>query len=419
MTAEVLIMNKGAVALAADSAVTIGSSKVYNSANKLFALTKLHPVGIMIYGNAELMGLPWETLIKHYRQSVLGKRSFPKLEEYAEDFVRFLKTTSFVLPAYEERYLRDLFTFQIMKVRDALVSSLQELSKTKGDFTAAEARSALQKAIDDRLTSIAEKPFIDGGTDRKAIGLVTRNKVIFDKAVATVLEKVPVSPAQLAALKKLCGLSLYKRAFFGSSGIVITGFGETEIFPEFVCLQIEGRIGGFLKCWTAQKGAVTQQQSAWIVPFAQKEMVSTFMNGVHPEIDQAIFVTLGYLFEGLPELLQPTESPQKKAALKKKLVKLLSDFQTQIGKYAKTNFVDKILDSVQALPKDELASMAEALVNLTSFKRRVTLDTETVGGPIDVAVISKGDGFVWIKRKHYFEPNLNQMFLTNYQRGLA
>lgn len=66
------------------------------------------------------------------------------------------------------------------------------------------------------------------------------------------------------------------------------------------------------------------------------------------------------------------------------------------------------------LPKDELAAMAESLVNLTSFKRKVTLERETVGGPIDVAVISKGDGFVWIKRKHYFKPELNPQFLSKY-----
>jgi len=29
--------------------------------------------------------------------------------------------------------------------------------------------------------------------------------------------------------------------------------------------------------------------------------------------------------------------------------------------------------------------------------------TETVAGPIDVAIISKGDGLIWIKRKHYFD----------------
>jgi len=48
--------------------------------------------------------------------------------------------------------------------------------------------------------------------------------------------------------------------------------------------------------------------------------------------------------------------------------------------------------------QDELAAMAESLVNLTSFKRKVSMEAETVGGTIDVAVISKGDGFIWIKR---------------------
>jgi hypothetical protein len=58
--------------------------------------------------------------------------------------------------------------------------------------------------------------------------------------------------------------------------------------------------------------------------------------------------------------------------------------------------------------------VAEALVNLTSFKRRVTMDAETVGGPVDVCVITKGDGLVWIKRKHYFNPELNHSFFKNY-----
>jgi len=54
--------------------------------------------------------------------------------------------------------------------------------------------------------------------------------------------------------------------------------------------------------------------------------------------------------------------------------------------------------------------------SLTSFKKKVSMEQETVGGPIDVAVISKGDGFIWIKRKHYFKPELNQQFFANYYR---
>ena len=60
--------------------------------------------------------------------------------------------------------------------------------------------------------------------------------------------------------------------------------------------------------------------------------------------------------------------------------------------------------------------MAESLVSLTSLKRRATGKLETVGGPIDVALITKGDGFVFTQRKHYFDPNLNPAFAHNYFR---
>src|SRR5262249_6201751 len=78
--------------------------------------------------------------------------------------------------------------------------------------------------------------------------------------------------------------------------------------------------------------------------------------------------------------------------------------------------VTSILTGVLNLPLEELASMAESLVNLTSFKRRITPDAETVGGPIDVAVISKSDGFIWIRRKHYFDAKQNPHFIANYYK---
>jgi len=73
--------------------------------------------------------------------------------------------------------------------------------------------------------------------------------------------------------------------------------------------------------------------------------------------------------------------------------------------------------NVASLPKDELGAMAESLVNLTKFKRRVSIERETVGGPIDVAVITKGDGFVWMKRKHYFDAGLNPRFIARISKG--
>ena len=79
------------------------------------------------------------------------------------------------------------------------------------------------------------------------------------------------------------------------------------------------------------------------------------------------------------------------------------------------SFTNPILNIVSSLPKDELADMAETLVSITSFMRRVSSNLETVGGPIDVAVISKKDGFVWINRKHYFQPEKNYHFFNQKQ----
>lgn len=80
------------------------------------------------------------------------------------------------------------------------------------------------------------------------------------------------------------------------------------------------------------------------------------------------------------------------------------------------DYVSPVLDVVASLPKDELGSMAESLVTLTSLKRRISMEHETVGGPVDVAVITKGDGLIWTQRKHYFDPALNQQFFANYYR---
>jgi hypothetical protein len=66
MTAEIAVLNKSAVALAADSAVTIGrppNSKIYNTVNKIFELSSVHPVGIMIYGSLDFVGMLMNPLI--------------------------------------------------------------------------------------------------------------------------------------------------------------------------------------------------------------------------------------------------------------------------------------------------------------------------------------------------------------------
>ena len=102
MTAEVIILNSTGVAMAADSAVTIGGTKIFNTAIKLLALSKTQPVGVMIYGNAGLIGVHWETLIKLYRAQ-LKNTQMDKLEDYSDDFLKYIARRKDLFPDALER----------------------------------------------------------------------------------------------------------------------------------------------------------------------------------------------------------------------------------------------------------------------------------------------------------------------------
>lgn len=84
LTAVIGILNKNAVAIAADSAVTVSGNsgrKIYNTANKIFTLSKYHPVSVIVYNSANFITTPWEIIIKLYRNE-LKEKSFPSLQDY-------------------------------------------------------------------------------------------------------------------------------------------------------------------------------------------------------------------------------------------------------------------------------------------------------------------------------------------------
>lgn len=83
----------------------------------------------------------------------------------------------------------------------------------------------------------------------------------------------------------------------------------------------------------------------------------------------------------------------------------------ETGRFAiRRPVLDEVRDLVQAMPKREVAEFAESLVAMTAVRRKMSLQSETVGGPVDVAVMSRHEGFVWVKRKHYFPLDLNPRY---------
>lgn len=124
MTAEIAVMNREAIALATDSAVTSSLTPVTKtspSANKLFSLSNNHPVGIMVYGNAMFMGIPWESIIKEYRKNV-PERGFDTVREYANDFVSVLNCNSIRFPdGFEADYIEAFVVTFLLDLRNQII----------------------------------------------------------------------------------------------------------------------------------------------------------------------------------------------------------------------------------------------------------------------------------------------------------
>lgn len=149
-------------------------------------------------------------------------------------------------------------------------------------------------------------------------------------------------------------------------------------------------------------------------------MIQRFMEGVDPAFLNYSSASIEEsMYQFGKEILDTLglSNPERTEILQNISAKHTEDYSKRATEFRNKYFVDFIMDAVEHLPKEELASMAESLVSLTSLKRRVSLEQETVGGPIDVAVISKGDGFIWIKRKHYFDPTLNAGYFERQRPG--
>ncbi len=442
MTAEIAIMNKMAVALAADSAVTMGS-KIYNSVNKLFMLSKHEPVGIMVYGNAGFMGVPWETIIKLYRDD-LGNETKPSLNEYADEFIDFIITEFIGTEDDQRENFLNLVGNKFMKVWRALVVSEPEylhiifnkIEEKYGDkFSEADEderqRILMNFIVEDKCRELTERveKIWNKISKEDCNELYTKYKDLIEE-LFKIFEDFPLSEDSFEHLKKIAIYSFYESA----SGIVIAGFGTDEIFPSICSHNIAGVVNNNLK-YKLNKDeteAIDKNSSACIIPFAQHEMVDAFLEGVTPTYHDESKKYLKKIFDDFPlrilEIIdgindsvdKPTIDivKDKIEEIKEEGTNLIEDYNKFMVGYKEDNLND-ILDACRSLPKDEMASMAESLVHITSLKRKYTYgEVESVGGAIDVAVISKGDGFVWIKRKHYFNPELNHHFFKKYYSKL-
>ena len=412
MTAEIAVANKWGVALAADSAVTVEQfhkgrlrEKVYNSANKLFSLSKFRPVGAMIYNTVSLAGTPWETVIKSARFE-LARNECDYLQHYADFLFDFVTDNN---DLFQSDSVSQAFTYNVYRI---LYRVYKDEKTSRTSFIA---------NMDKEISKLENSQSIDGMDADFERHILTHYRKEIDDAKDIVLH-AGVKTGTKRKIDRLVQLSFVKKSLLRDySGIVVCGFGRKEVFPTLTEYYCDGIVCGKPRFWKKHENKISAYNGSFVLPFADTEIIDTLMRGVNPKFqrkyNQEAIKTITALTKDLIDQITELTDDQKRHYIRnatQPVVNAFRAFTTEMTKYREEEYADQIQRTIDVLPLSELATVAETFLNASQIHKRVNPEAETVGGPVDVAVISKGDGFVWIKRKHYFKEELNKTYFQKY-----
>lgn len=410
-------MNRLAVVLAADSATTVTQwtehgpePRYFKGANKIFQLSDHQPVGLMIFDAADILRVPWEIVVKSFR-SDLGSKSFNHLPDYASEFFAFLQSNVRLFPStIQKEFLVDAARSAALKI-----TMRRDFEERDEDRIAENNRRAAERRtwVDQQPNHPALPPEaieeIVAATVDDAIAAIEAWREAFGQAF----------PDDIAAFARGAIIDVLKSpaAHLSTTGLVFAGFGDHDVFPRFVEYKSCGVLASRHIAIDGEHVEITHDTPAWLASFAQTAMSDTFSLGLNEEVYRSVMVTVD---EGIRNLLAEVipasgGNPEAIPDLAQRIDNARQSVARAILDHSKNEHAIPLRRVLGVLPVNEMAELAETLINLQSLKEKVTKNSETVGGPVDVAVITKSEGLVWIKRKHYFDPNLNSRYLARQQ----
>lgn len=154
----------------------------------------------------------------------------------------------------------------------------------------------------------------------------------------------------------------------GLLGLLVSGYSAKADQPEIYSFELT--LGG---CVGPTPEVENTTGASW---WGQPEAITRVMRG-HSQFLPQVLIDLGVD----PNQAQP--------------------FTDEIAKRVHHQLVEP------AMPIQDAVDLAEFLVRLTIEFVRFCPGDATVGGPIEIAAVTKHEGFKWVRRKHYFDSKLN------------
>ena len=426
MTAEIAILNRTAVALAADSIVTLSGttgSKTYDSAEKIFELSRFRPIGLMVYNNAELIRIPLEILAREFREEISDE--FARLTQVWPRFRRFLLGVC-AESEFEDSttQFESLIDTELENLRMTFLNAVMVRAGEDGQQSAEVLERYLEEAIDrvienadaDRMPNFLEDVSLEEFTEQ--YGAIT-NRLVERRLVPFVqgLTGRAVDDRLRERFHALAfSLVRSRKRSPAFTGLVFAGFGRDDRFSSLHSVEIDGIYYNQVRVIEDRQVDIDRHgETAAIVPLAQKDMPERFIYGIDQAFEEKLRKIAADLTAQVLEQATDTFDEGEREQIETAAIeRFMNSIENQ-----KERAATELRSVVNHLSKKELGEVAYSLVELTSRKRRYSSEMETVGGPIDVAILTRNEGFIWVRRKRYFDVELNPAYMERLNQAMA
>ncbi|MBO1769912.1 hypothetical protein [Agrococcus sp. TF02-05] len=128
-----------------------------------------------------------------------------------------------------------------------------------------------------------------------------------------------------------------------------------------------------------------------------------------PALEQVLPQTTGAQWWGQPEAISRIVTGMS-LAMPRALANLDIGLDLESAMQVHNALVPQLQQSMvpPPMPIQDAIDLADFLVYATAQYVRFTPGPPVVGGPIEIATITKHEGFKWVRRKHYFDARLNR-----------
>ena len=408
MTLIVWVGNKDALAFAADSVGSVGHKTFI--VNKLFEISDNDPVWVAIAGSADFMGISLETIIKEFRKSILNRRE-GSLFDYVKLFLEYVKNADYLKKTTNEELIEILISslFQTLQKRiDSVVSNAWDdpkfVDKELGEqnrILTERSEAAVTDFLKDFLAKLRQEARNLCWVENVSENIDTILPIVNQKDFASVF--CPGGSENFKMFMQIILLSLQTDSTLimciDYSKLIFFGFWEKDYFPKVCTINLFQKLE---KTILYSKEEEVEIKKSFIEPYAQSDDVWTSILGIWDN-------TVIRLEQILNEKLQNLEKNNIiKQGGRQEILQAIGESL----RFIRQETGEPLHQAVSLLSKAELWKIAENFVGIGSMKKRINMGYETIWGPIDVAVVTKADGFVWIKRKFYFDPDINYNYFN-------